>query len=71
MPKGASKTTQAASLLEHIELNVIPLSTEANNERIKRLAKKILRVVESSGGRRPATGDNPFSDATLEKNLAI
>lgn len=71
MPKGIPINTHALPMLANIKIKPIKLSEEANHERIKRLAKKILRVVESSGGRQPATGDDLFSDATFEKKLAI
>jgi hypothetical protein len=71
MPKGIPIDTQALPLLNNIEMKLISLPEEENNERIKRLARKILRVLESDRGNRPATGEDLFSSSSLEQDLAI
>jgi len=71
MPKGIPIDTQALPLLNNIESKLVCLSEEENNERIKRLARKILRVLESDRGNRPATGEDLFSSSSLEQDLAI
>lgn len=58
-------------MLDHIEIKIAPLTEEENNERIKRLAKKILRVVEVSGRRKRQRSDDGFRQVTLESELAI
>jgi len=71
MPKGIPINTHAFSIFSNVKIEIVSPPEGENNERIKRLARKILRVVESDRGNRPATGDDFFSDASLEKKLAI
>lgn len=71
MPKGIPIDTQALPLLNNIETKIVRLSEEENNERIKRLARKILRVVEGDRGHRPSTNEVIFSNSSLEQDLAI
>ncbi len=70
MSKGLKYQTNAFSMLDHIEIKTVPLSEEENNERIKRLAKKILRIVEVSR-RRKKQRDDDFKQVSLETELAI
>lgn len=71
MFKGSKHRTQAFSMLDHIEIKIAPLTEEENNERIKRLARKILRCVESGRRNRPANSEDIFSDRTFEQDIAI
>ncbi|MCM2282270.1 MAG: hypothetical protein NDI61_10535 [Bdellovibrionaceae bacterium] len=71
MRAGSRYRTQAFSMLNQIETKIAPLSPEENNERIKRLAKKILRVVEVRGRRKRQSNDDGFKQGTLESELAI
>lgn len=71
MSKGSRHRTQAFSVLDHIQIKIAPLKEEENNERIKRLARKILRCVESGRRNRPAISENIFSDNTFEQDIAI
>lgn len=71
MPKGIPVDAQANAIISNVRIEIATLPEEENNERIKRLARKILRVVENDRGYRPATGEDIFSNATLEQNLAI
>lgn len=71
MSRGSNNRAQALSMLNQIELKLVPLTPEENNERIKRLAKKILRVVEVNGRRKDRRDDDGFKQVTLESELAI
>lgn len=71
MRTGSKNRTQAFSMHHQIELKIAPLSPEENNERLKRLAKKILRVVEVRCRRKKQRGDDGFKQITLESELAI
>lgn len=71
MHAGSKYRTQAFSMLNQIEMKIAPLSPEENNERIKRLAKKILRVVEVRGRRKKQLDDDGFKQGTLESELAL
>jgi hypothetical protein len=71
MPNGSHGRTQAISVHNLVEINLAPLSEEENNERIKRLARKILRVVEGNRGNRSTAGEDIFSNGTFEQDLAI
>lgn len=71
MSKGSKHRTQAFSALNHIEIKIAPLTEEENNERIKRLARKILRCVESGRRNRPTGSEDIFSNNTFEQDIAI
>jgi hypothetical protein len=58
-------------MLNNIEIQLAPLTEEQNNERIKRLAKKILHVVESNSRRKRQRENNDFQQINLESELAI
>lgn len=71
MPRGSKHRTQAFSTLDHIEIKIAPLNEEENNDRIKRLARKILRCMENSRGDRTSKSEDIFSDSTFEQDIAI
>lgn len=71
MSKGSKHRPQAFSMLDHIEIKIAPLTEEEKNERIKRLARKILRCMESGCRNRPAKPEDIFSDRAFEQDIAI
>jgi len=71
MPKGIPINTQADSILSNVKIEIVELPEEENNERIKRLARKILRAVENDRGRKVGDGDDFLANSTLEQDIAI
>jgi len=71
MPKCSNRRTKASSMQFQVELELAPLTEEEDNERIKRLTRKILRVVENFGRRKKERGDDLSFGTTLEKEIAI
>lgn len=71
MPKGIPINTQADSILSNVTIEIVALPEEENNERIKRLARKILRAVENDRGRKVGDSDDVLANSTLEQDIAI
>lgn len=71
MPKGIPINTQADSILSNVKIEIVALPEEENNERIKRLARKILRAVENDRGRKVGDNDDFLANSTLEQDIAI
>ncbi|MFN8791394.1 MAG: hypothetical protein ACK5Y2_08075 [Bdellovibrionales bacterium] len=71
MPKGIPINTQADSILSNVKVEIVALPEKENNERIKRLARKILRAMENDRGRKVGDSDDFLANSTLEQDIAI